>query len=167
MESIPISTQGFELVKQELERLKSERPEVVQAIKEAREEGDLSENAGYDAARERQGMLEAKITFIESRMPRFNVVDPAILGGEKAIFGATVRIADLDTDEEREYMLVGPDETDFVPRDRSAISVFSPVGRALLGKEVGDDVLIDVPRGKLHYEIVEIRFEGPFIAGDK
>ena len=163
MESIPISEQGFELIKQELERLKSERPEIIQAIKEAREEGDLSENAGYDAARERQGMLEAKITFIESRMPRFNVVDPAKLGGEKIIFGATVRLADLDTDQEREFTLVGPDETDFMPKAKNAISVFSPVGRALLGKEAGDEVMVEVPRGKIHYEVVEVHFNGAFL----
>ena len=164
MESIPISRQGFERVKQELERLKSERPGVIQAIKEAREEGDLSENAGYDAARERQGMLEAKITFIESRMPRFNVVNPADLSGDKIIFGATVRLVDLDTDQEREYMLVGPDETDFIPKEKNAISVFSPVGRALLGKEVGDDVTVDAPRGKIHYEVLDVEFKGAFFS---
>ena len=163
MESIPISVEGFACIKQELERLKSERPGVIQAIKEAREEGDLSENAGYDAARERQGMLEAKINFIESRMPRFNVVDMATLGGEKIIFGATVRLADLDTDQEREYTLVGPDETDFIPKSKGAISVFSPVGRALLGKEVGDEVTVDAPRGKILYEIIDVAFNGPLI----
>jgi transcription elongation factor GreA len=163
MESIPISEQGFDRVRQELERLKSERPEVIQAIKEAREEGDLSENAGYDAARERQGMLEAKITFIESRMPLFNVVDPAKLGGNKIIFGATVLLTDLDTNQERKYTLVGPDETDFVPKDKNAISVFSPVGRALLGKEAGDEVTVDAPRGKIHYEIIAVNFNGSFI----
>ena len=163
MESIPISVEGFACIKQELERLKSERPGVIQAIKEAREEGDLSENAGYDAARERQGMLEAKINFIESRMPRFNVVDMAVLGGEKIIFGATVRLADLDTDQEREYTLVGPDETDFIPKTKGAISVFSPVGRALLGKEVGDEVTVDAPRGKIQYEIIDVAFNGPLI----
>jgi transcription elongation factor GreA len=143
--------------------LKSERPEIIQAIKEAREEGDLSENAGYDAARERQGMLEAKISYIESRMPRFNVLDMASLGGEKVIFGATVRLADVDTEVEREYTLVGPDETDFIPKDKGAISVFSPVGRALLGKEVGDEVTVEIPRGKVQYEIVDIAFNGPLI----
>lgn len=162
MESIPISVEGFERVKQELERLKSERPAVIQAIKEAREEGDLSENAGYDAARERQGMLEAKINYIESRMPRFNVVDPASLGGEKIIFGATVRLVDQDTDLEREYTLVGPDESDFLPKERNAISVFSPVGRALLGKEEGDEVAVDAPRGRINYEVLEVRFNGTF-----
>lgn len=160
--SIPISQEGYERVKQELERLKSERPEIIQAIKEAREEGDLSENAGYDAARERQGMLEAKITFIESRMPRFNVVNPANLRGDKVIFGATVRLDDLDTQQEREFTLVGPDETDFIPKARNAISVFSPVGRALLGREVGDEVIVDAPRGKIHYEIIDISFNGTF-----
>ena len=163
MESIPISVEGFERAKQELERLKSERPGVIQAIKEAREEGDLSENAGYDAARERQGMLEAKITFIESRMPRFNVVDVATVGGDKIIFGATVRLSDLDTDEERQYTLMGPDETDFIPKDKGAISVFSPVGRALLGKEVGDEVTVDAPRGKIMYEVISIKFNGPLV----
>jgi len=163
MESIPISEQGFQRVKQELERLKNERPGIIQAIKEAREEGDLSENAGYDAARERQGMLEAKISFIESRMPLFNVIDPIRLNGNKIIFGATVRLADLDTDQEREYTLVGPDETDFIPKDKGAISVFSPVGRALLGKEVGEEVTVDAPRGKIHYEVIAISFNGAFI----
>jgi len=165
MDSIPISEQGFERVRQELERLKSERPEIIQAIKDAREEGDLSENAGYDAARERQGMLEAKITFIESRMPLFNVVDPARLGGDKIIFGATVLLNDLDTDQERQYTLVGPDETDFIPKDKNAISVFSPVGRALLGKEAGDEVTVDAPRGKIHYEVITVSFNGAFIDG--
>ena len=167
MDSIPISQEGFKRVKQELERLKSERPEIIQAIKEAREEGDLSENAGYDAARERQSMLEAKIAFIESRMSRFNIVNPASLSGDKIIFGATVRLADLDTDQEREYTLVGPDETDFLPKSRNAISVFSHVGRALLGKEVGDDVLVDAPRGKIHYEVMEIKFDGSFFPAEK
>ena len=163
MESIPISVEGFEQVKQELERLKSERPEIVQAIKEAREEGDLSENAGYDAARERQGLLEAKISFFESRMPRYNVVNLATLGGDKIIFGATVHLADVETDKEFVYTLAGPDETDFIPKDKGAISVFSPVGRALLGKEVGDEVTVDVPKGKLQFEIIGVSFDGPFI----
>ena len=162
MESIPISVEGFERLKAELERLKSERPGVIQAIKEAREEGDLSENAGYDAARERQGMLEAKITFIESRMARFNVVDTAALQSDKVLFGATVDLLDLETDEERRYTLVGPDETDFA--GKGAISVFSPVGRALLGKNVGDEASVDAPRGKILYEITALAFNGPFVS---
>ena len=164
MQSIPISTEGYSRVMQELERLKSERPAIIQAIKEAREEGDLSENAGYDAARERQGMLEAKISYIESRLPQFNVVDMDTLGGDKVIFGATVRLSDLDTDQEREYTLASPDETDFIPKEKGAISVFSPVGRALLGKEVGDEVSVNAPRGKILYEIIDIEFKGSFFS---
>ena len=164
MQSIPISTEGYTRVMQELERLKSERPAIIQAIKEAREEGDLSENAGYDAARERQGMLEAKISYIESRLPQFNVVDMDTLGGDKVIFGATVRLSDLDTDQEREYTLASPDETDFIPKEKGAISVFSPVGRALLGKEVGDEVSVNAPRGKILYEIIDIEFKGSFFS---
>lgn len=164
MESIPISEQGFTRIKMELARLKQERPDIIQSIKEAREEGDLSENAGYDAARERQSMLEAKISYIESRMPKFNVINLASMGGEKAIFGATVRLADLDTDLEKEYTLVGPDETDFIAKERGAVSVFSPVGRALLGKEVGDEIVVEVPRGRISYEIIDIRFNGVYIS---
>lgn len=163
MESIPISVEGFEKVKKQLARLKAERPEVIQAIKEAREEGDISENGGYDAARERQGMLEAKITYIESRIPRFNVIDTTTLSGDTVTYGATVGLLDLDTGEEREYVLVGPDETDFLARELAAISVFSPVARSLLGKEVGDEITVDVPRGRIQYEIVSLAFNGVFI----
>ncbi|MDR2075466.1 MAG: transcription elongation factor GreA [Desulfovibrio sp.] len=163
MERIPISAEGYACVKAELERLKSERPAVIEAIREAREEGDLSENAGYDATRERQSLLEARIAYIESRMPWYNVVNLSSMGGDKVIFGATVRLADLDTGKERLYTLLGPDETDFVPRDKGAVSVYSPVGRALLGKEVGDEISVDAPRGKIHYEIIEILFQDPIV----
>ena len=156
MESIPISVEGFELVKQELERLKKERPGVIQAIKEAREEGDLRENAGYDAARERQGMLEAKINYIESRMAHFTVIDLKTLGGSKISYGATVEIEEVETGERKRYILLGPDETAFLP---GSISVLSPMGRALLGKEEGDDAVVDAPRGKVEYEVVSVSFE--------
>lgn len=162
MQTIPISLEGFARIKNELERLKQERPAIIQAIKEAREEGDLSENAGYDAARERQGMLEAKIAYIESRMPLFNVVDTGKLGGDTVLFGATVTLSDLDTDEERHYTLVGPDETDFASQ-QGCISVFSPVGRALLGREAGDEITVDAPRGKISYEILDVCFQGPYL----
>lgn len=158
MENIPISVQGLALVKAELERLKKARPEVIQAIKEAREEGDLSENAGYHAARERQGMLEAKITYIESRMPRFTVVDLATVAAETAVYGATVTLEDVETEETKEYTILGPDETDYV---KGSISVFSPVGRALLGREAGEEITVDVPRGKLSYEIIKIEYRDP------
>ncbi|TVM18271.1 transcription elongation factor GreA [Oceanidesulfovibrio indonesiensis] len=157
MSSIPISQEGHKRLKEELERLKKERPEVIQAIKEAREEGDLKENAGYDAARERQGMLEARINYIESRMPQFNVIDLKTLSSETVIFGATVEIEDVDTGESKTYTLLGPDESDPC---KGSISVMSPVGRALLGKEVGDEVVVDVPRGRVEYEILSIKFNG-------
>ena len=158
--NIPISQKGFDRLRAELDSLKKERPEIARVIQEAREEGDLSENAGYDAARERQGMLEARISYIESRLPTFNVVDFAQLGGEKVIYGSTVRIVDQDTDEEKEYTIVGPDETDMVS---GGISVLSPVARALLGKMVGDDVVVDAPRGRINYEIIDVEFKGEAI----
>lgn len=156
MSSIPISKEGFHALEQELDRLKKERPHVIQAIKEAREEGDLKENAGYDAARERQGMLEARIKYIESRMALFNVIDLSTLSSNKAIFGATVTVEDVDTGEEKEFTLLGPDEADYA---NGTISIQSPVGVALLGKEVGDEIAVNAPRGRINYEIVDIQFK--------
>lgn len=155
--NIPISKQGVAQLERELERLKAERPVIIQAIKEAREEGDLRENAGYDAARERQGMTEARITYIESRMSRFQVIDLDTLNGDKVIFGATVEVEDVDTEERKSFTLLGPDEADF---SNGSISVLSPVGRALLGKEAGDEVSVDIPRGRVTYEILSVSFLG-------
>ena len=155
--NIPISKQGFAQLERELERLKAERPVIIQAIKEAREEGDLRENAGYDAARERQGMTEARITYIESRMGQFQVIDLDTLNGDKIIFGATVEVEDVDTEERKSFTLMGPDEADF---SNGSISVLSPVGRALLGKEAGDEVTVDIPRGRVTYEILSVSFLG-------
>ncbi|MFH1915563.1 MAG: transcription elongation factor GreA [Pseudomonadota bacterium] len=157
MDRIPISKQGFEKIRQELEDLRAQRPAIIQAIKEAREEGDLSENAGYDAARERQGMLEARITYINSRMPLFDVLDLDTLGGERAIFGATVEIEDIDTEETKRFTLLGPDDAD---HKSGSISVLSPMGLALLGKEAGDEVVVDAPRGRIEYEILTVQFLG-------
>lgn len=156
MSSIPISKEGFQALEQELDRLKKERPQVIQAIKEAREEGDLKENAGYDAARERQGMLEARIKYIESRMSQFNVIDRSTLSGGKAIFGATVTVEDIDTGEERQFTMLGPDEADYT---NGSISILSPVGQALLGKETGDEITVNAPRGRINYEIVDVQFK--------
>lgn len=160
MASIPISTQGYKKLEAELAQLKNERPLIIQAIKEAREEGDLRENAGYDAARERQGMAEARIKYIESRLGLYQVVDLDSLAGEKAIFGATVSVEDVDSGEKRDYTILGPDEADPA---RGSISFLSPVGQALLGKEVGDEVTIDIPRGRVTYEITDISFRGSSI----
>lgn len=112
MNRIPISVDGFKRLENELEELIKERPAIIQAIKEAREEGDLRENAGYDAARERQGMLEARINYIESRMIRFDVIDIDTLQSDRIVFGATVTLLDMDTDETKVYTLLGPDEAD-------------------------------------------------------
>lgn len=160
--SIPISKQGYKKLEDELARLKSERPAIIQAIKEAREEGDLRENAGYDAARERQGMAEARIKYIESRMALYQVVDLDKLGGDKVVFGATVEVEDVDTEESRTFTILGPDEADPA---RGSISFLSPVGQALLGKEEGDEVSVDIPRGRVTYEIVSISFNGSKVLG--
>lgn len=160
--TIPITTQGYKKLEDELARLKSERPQIIQAIKEAREEGDLRENAGYDAARERQGMAEARIKYIESRMALYQVVDLDKLGGDKVIFGATVEVEDVDTEESRTFTILGPDEADPA---RGSISFLSPVGQALLGKEEGDEVSVDIPRGRVTYEIVSISFNGSKVLG--
>ena len=160
--SIPISKQGYKKLEDELARLKSERPAIIQAIKEAREEGDLRENAGYDAARERQGMAEARIKYIESRMALYQVVDLDKLGGDKVVFGATVEVEDVDTEENRTFTILGPDEADPA---KGSISFLSPVGQALLGKEEGDEVSVDIPRGRVTYEIVSISFNGSKVLG--
>ncbi|MDR1856899.1 MAG: transcription elongation factor GreA [Desulfovibrio sp.] len=157
MPAIPISVQGFQKLQDELERLKNERPEIIQAIKEAREEGDLRENAGYDAARERQGMAEARINYIEGRLGQLHVVDLDGLGGEKVIFGATVTVVDVDSGEEKVYTILGPDEAEPA---KGSISYLSPVGQALLGKEEGDEVTVNIPRGKVTYEVVSVAFKG-------
>ena len=157
MNRIPISIEGFKRLEKELEDLKKERPAIIQAIKEAREEGDLRENAGYDAARERQGMLEARISHIESRMIRFDIIDIDTLQSDKAVFGATVTVEDLETEEQKTYTLLGPDEADHT---KGTISIESPVGRALLGKYEGDEISVQVPRGRVEYEIVSVTFQG-------
>ena len=157
MNRIPISVEGYKRLEKELDELKKERPAVIQAIKEAREEGDLRENAGYDAARERQGMLEARINHIESRMIRFEVIDIDALQSDRAVFGATVTVEDMDSGEQKTFTLLGPDEADHT---RGTISIESPVGRALLGKQEGDEISVQVPKGRVDYEVVSVTFQG-------
>ena len=133
MDRIPITKEGFQKIKEELDRLKTkERKDVVEAIKEARAHGDLSENAEYDAAKDRQGMLEAKIAELESKMSKFEVIDTKNLKGDKVVFGATVKIENVETDEIKEYRIVGPDESDISKGD---ISVLSPPKPLQGGKE--------------------------------
>ena len=148
MERILISSGGYKKVKQELENLKKERPEIIQSIKDAREEKNLNENAGYDAARERQGLLEARITHIESRMGVFEVIDLNTMEGTKVAFGATVELENIETEEKKTYTILGPDEADF---EKGSISILSPVARAILGKEAGDEAIVDAP-GKFQKE---------------
>ena len=158
MDSIPISRAGYELKKRELEELEAQRPEIIKAIAEAREEGDLSENAGYHAARERQGWLEAKISLIKTNMTKYNVIEPGQINSDKVAFSATVELENLETEEKITYLLMGPDDTDFY---EGAISVASPVGRALLGKVEGDEVVVQVPKGRVEYEVLSITYTNP------
>jgi len=157
MDRIPITVEGHKAVKAELERLKTvERKEVVEAIAEARGHGDLSENAEYDAAKERQGMIEARINELESKMGRFDVIDTTNLKSDKVIFGATVVIENLDTEERKTYKIVGPDEADI---SKGTISIMSPIARALINKRVEDDAVVQAPGGDVEYEIINISFE--------
>ncbi|MCD6353416.1 MAG: transcription elongation factor GreA [Proteobacteria bacterium] len=153
----PITRAGYESLSKELKHLKkSERPKVIQEIAEARDHGDLSENAEYDAAKERQGYVEGKIKDLEYRLSLAEIIDPSTLPHDRGVFGAKVRLLNLDTDEEEEYQLVGPDESDV---KQKKISVFSPLGNTLLGKEVDDTAIVKAPRGDIEYEILDISFD--------
>lgn len=157
MERIPMTPEGYERLKEELERLiKVERPAIIKAIAEARAHGDLSENAEYHAAREKQSFIEGRIQELQAKLSRAEVIDPSKINHNRVAFGAKVRVLDLDTDEEKEFHLVGPEEVDV---KNGKISVTSPVGKALIGKEVGDQVTIKAPAKTLNYEIISIRFE--------
>ncbi|MDO5536875.1 MAG: transcription elongation factor GreA [Desulfovibrionaceae bacterium] len=161
--AIPISAQGYQKLVKELAQLKEDRPAIIQAIKEAREQGDLRENAGYDAAREKQGMSEARITYLEARLAQSNIIDLDKLSGDRVVFGCTVTLIDVDTEEEKVYTILGPDEADLA---KGSISFQSPVGSALLGHEVGDEVTIAIPKGNVVYEITDIRFLGSQVVSD-
>ncbi|MEF3254805.1 MAG: transcription elongation factor GreA [Deferribacterales bacterium] len=157
MDRIPITKEGYEKLKKELERLKVvERKEVIEAIKEARAHGDLSENAEYDAAKERQGLIEGKIAELESKMSRFDVIDPSQIKGDKVSFGVYVEIENVDTGETKRYRIVGPDEADI---SKNYISVLSPIAKALMGKKVGDTAIVRAPAGDKEYEILDISLE--------
>lgn len=154
-EKVPITPKGVEKLREELARLKEERPKISREIGIAREHGDLSENAEYHAAKERQGMVEARIKDIEDKLARAEVIDPAKLNGDKVRFGATVGLLNLDTDEEVTYQIVGAEEADL---DQGTISVSAPLARALIGREVGDEVNVKLPAGTRRYEIVSVEF---------
>ena len=154
---IPITAPGAERLKAELQRLKSaDRPEVIQAIKEAREKGDLSENAEYEAARERQGFIEGRILELEGKLASLQIIDPkAVDAGGRIVFGATVELEDLTASERVKYQIVGDDEADI---KSGLISVSSPIARALIGKLEGDVVEVVAPGGLREYEILDVRY---------
>jgi transcription elongation factor GreA len=157
MHRVPMTPSGYEKLKEELDNLmKVERPKNVKDIAEARSHGDLSENAEYHAAKERQSFIEGRIREIQDKVARAQVIDPSTLSHTKVAFGATVRLFDTETEEECVYMIVGPEEADVKARK---ISMISPVGKALMGKEQGDTATIHAPARTIEYEIVEITFE--------
>jgi len=153
----PITKKGYEALQAELDRLrKVERPKVIEAIAEARAHGDLSENAEYDAAKDRQGFIEARMNEIKSKLADARIIDTANLSGDTVVFGATVVIVETESSQEKRFTLVGQDEADL---KNGKISVQSPVGRALIGKRVGDQVQVTTPARVVEYEIRDIRFE--------
>ncbi|MEQ8735091.1 MAG: transcription elongation factor GreA [Rhodospirillaceae bacterium] len=157
MEKVPMTAGGLAPLQDELKRLKSkERPAVIKAIAEAREHGDLSENAEYHAAKERQGFIEGRIQELEDVISRADIIDVSKLSGSVVMFGATVCFADEDTDEETTYQIVGPYEADL---DKKRISVQSPIARALIGKTVGDTTEVRAPGGVKSYEIIDVKFK--------
>ncbi len=153
----PMTMMGKSKLEAELKQLMTvERPSVIKAIEEARSNGDLSENADYDAAKERQGFIEARIAEIQSKIANAEVVDPASLKSDKVIFGAHVHLLDLETDEKVNYQIVGEEEAD---AQRGRISIFSPLARAMIGKRKGDVVELKSPKGEREFEVVDFYFK--------
>ena len=153
-EKMPMLAQGHAMLTADLARFKTERPQIIDAIEEARAHGDLSENAEYHAAKERQGQIEASIADLEDRMSRAVVIDPTTLSGDKIVFGATVHMMDED-DKPVTYQIVGQMEAD---AKKGRISYNSPLGRALIGRRVGDEVEVTVPSGDRYYAIERVEF---------
>ncbi len=157
MDKIPITPEGYEKLKAELHRIKTvDRRQNIRDIEEAREHGDLSENAEYQYAKEKQAQIAGQIQRLEDTIARAEVIDPRKLSGNKVVFGATVVVYDQDTDEEITYKIVGPYEAD---SKLGLISVFSPLARALIGKEVDDEVIVNTPKGERYLDIISLKFE--------
>ena len=154
---IPITVAGAEKLRRELDELKRvKRPAVVQAIAEAREKGDLSENAEYDAAKEMQGHIEGRIAELEGKIPMLQIIDPKTLqAGERIVFGATVELEDEDSGNTKSYQIVGDDEADI---KENLISISSPLARSLIGKFEGDEVTCPAPKGLIHYAIISVKY---------
>ncbi len=157
MATIPLTVRGAELLRQELHRLKHvERPSVITAISEARAQGDLSENADYDAAKERQGFIEGRILELESKLSNAQVIDPKTVNADgRVVFGSTVDLEDLDAGKQVTYQIVGDDEADIA---QGLISVSSPIARSLIGKSPGDIAVVQAPGGRREYEILDVRY---------
>ena len=157
MATIPLTQRGAEKLKAELQRLKTQdRPAVIAAIAEARSHGDLSENAEYDAAKDRQGFIEGRIKEVEGKLAAAQIIDPAALdAGGKVVFGATVELEDEDSGEQVTYQIVGEDEADL---KQGLINISSPIARALIGKEQGDSAEVQAPGGVRHYEVIAVRY---------
>ena len=154
MEKVPMLAEGYERMTADLKTLRAERPRIVDAIEEARAHGDLSENAEYHAAKERQGQVEAQIADLEDRTSRAQIIDPTTLSGDKVVFGATVTLLDED-DKPVKYQIVGQTEAD---AKNGRISYNSPLGKALIGKSVGDEIEVTVPSGDKFYLVDKIEF---------
>ena len=154
---IPMTRAGYEKIKAELYQLEQvEMPKITQRVADARAEGDLKENAEYHGARESQGLTQAKINLLRDKLARASIVDTSKLPKDQVVFGCTVRVRDLDFDDEEEFTLVGAGEEDY---DTGKILATSPLAQGLIGKKVGDKVQIEVPRGTLKFEVLEIRHE--------
>lgn len=158
MEKIPMTLKGAEAIRAELDQLKSvERPTVIKAIAEAREHGDLKENAEYHAAREQQGFIEGRIQDIEGKLSNAQIIDPTtVAAGDRIVFGATVELLDVESDQEVTYQIVGLDEADI---KLNKISVTSPIARALIGKEADDVAEVKAPGGVREYEIIGVSYK--------
>jgi transcription elongation factor GreA len=157
MNKIPMTADGYSRLEEELKQLKSvERPAIIRAIAEAREHGDLSENAEYHAARERQSFIEGRVLELEDKISRAEIIDVSKLSGKVIKFGATVTLIDEDTDEKSAYQIVGEDEADIKSK---RLAITAPLARALVGKKVGDQVEVTTPGGSKSYEIAKVQFK--------
>ena len=157
VEKVPVTVGGYEALNEELKDLKSvQRPDVIRAIAEAREHGDLSENAEYHAAREKQSFIEGRIKELEGLISRADVIDPAKMSGDSIKFGATINLVDEDTDEEKTYQIVGEPEANI---ETGKLNIKSPLARALIGKEEGDSIEVMTPGGGKSYEILSVMYK--------
>ncbi|MFO0753391.1 MAG: transcription elongation factor GreA [Thermodesulfovibrionales bacterium] len=156
MNRVPMTAEGYQRLKEELDRLiKVERPKNIQDIAEARAHGDLSENAEYHAAKEKQSFIEGRIQELQAKLALADIIDTSKINQSRVAFGAKVKVSDIEADEEYEFILVGPDEANV---KAGKISISSPVGKALIGKEVGDVAVVKAPARTIEYEILEISF---------